>query len=277
MASVAKVPVGLTFYAQACIGNIDPTERLSLTPASVTPGPFGISRFSDPAVLSLRDLAYLMLTISDNAATDAVTHAVGIDAVNHQLQTLGCTSTVVVSDLATMLDGVAADLGFGNYNELLAAQRGDLGPEARGASTDPARIDRCRALDPAVATRTTARDATRLLAAIWHDAAGPAEACATLRSVMAEQVTRRLGPAVPDGGTLAAKSGGLFGRVRNEIGVVTDPDGTVYAISLLTHAHEPFKHQDDINRVMATTAAAALNELREQPAPRPRTTPTRHE
>jgi len=32
--------------------------------------------------------------------------------------------------------------------------------------------------------------------------------------------------AATDAVSLAAKSGGLFGRIRNEIGVVTDPDGS---------------------------------------------------
>ena len=79
---------------------------------------------------------------------------------------------------------------------------------------------------------------------------------------MADQVTRRLGPAVRDGGSIAAKSGGLFGRIRNEIGVVTDPDGSQYAIAVLTRAHHPFHRQNDINHAMATAARAALDELR---------------
>jgi len=262
MASVVKVPIGLELYAQVAGGALDPASAVTLEPSARTPGPVGISQFSDAVTVSLRDLAYLMLTISDNAATDAVAEAVGIDAVNHRLHHLGCTNTVVLGTIADMLDGVGADLGFEGYDELLAAQRGALGPEAKAASTDPVRIDLCRALDPARATRTTARDATRLLTAIWDDTAAPAAAASQLRDVMAQQVTRRFGPAVREGGSLAAKSGSLFGRVRNEVGVITDPDGESYAVAVLTRARLPFVGHHEIDAAMTTTARLVANELR---------------
>jgi beta-lactamase class A len=261
LASVVKVPIGLEFYAQADAGALDPTVPMTLLSGMRTPGPVGISQFHDPVVISLRDLSHLMLTISDNAATDAVTTAVGIHNVNQRLQALGCHDTVVVETIQAMLDGVAAELGADTYEQLVTAQRGDRGPQARAATTDPARIERCRALDLARTSRTTARDATRLLAAIWADTAASRPACAQLRDVMAQQVTRRLGPAVPEGGTLAAKSGALFGRVRNEIGVITHPDGETYAVAVLTRAHRPFRSEAAINAAMATAAAAALDEL----------------
>lgn len=265
LASVVKVPIGLEFYAQADSGEIDPTAAVTLGPEARTPGPVGISQFKDPVVVSLRDLAYLMLTISDNVATDAVTEAIGIDRVNQRLQAAGCHDTVVVEGISAMLDGVAADLGYDTYHQLVAAQRGDDGPQAEAEATDPARIDRCRALDPAQTSRTTAPDATRLLTTIWSDTAASPTACAQLREVMAQQVTCRLGPAVPNGGTLAAKSGSLFGRVRNEIGVVTSPDGETYAVAVLTRAHRPFQAEAAINAAMATAAATALNELHLEP------------
>jgi len=261
LASVVKVPIGLEFYAQADADEIDPTLPVTLEPAVRTPGPVGISQFQDPAVVSRRDLAHLMLTISDNVATDAVTEVVGIGRVNQRLQAVGCHDTVVVEGIQAMLDRVAADLGYDTYDELLAAQRGDNGPQARAQATDPVRIDRCRALDATQTSRTTARDATRLLAAIWDDTAANPTACAQLRDTMAQQVTRRLGPAVPDGGTLAAKSGALFGRIRNEIGVITSPDGDAYAVAVLTRAHKPFHAEAAINTAMASAAAAALGQL----------------
>lgn len=221
-----------------------------------------ISKLNDPVTISLRDLAYLMLTISDNVATDVITGVAGLDSINARLRTIGCAQTTVVGDVATMEDGVATILGFSDYAELLSAQRGDLGAAARDRSTDPSRIDRCRALDPAVASCTTARDATRLLASIWSDVAAPPPAGATLRSVMADQVTRRLAAAVPDGGSLAAKSGALFGRIRNEIGVITDPEAEQYAVAVLTRANEPFAGQAAIDSAMAAVVKSALRDLR---------------
>ena len=237
LASVVKVPIGLEFYAQADDGRVDPTEMVALVPALRTPGTVGISQFEDTVTMSLRDLSYLMLTISDNAAADAVTAAVGIPAVNNRLRAVGCRETVVVESLQAMLDGVASEMGYGTYPELVAAQNGAKGPEAQAMARDPERIDRCRALDPLKTSRTTARDATRLLGAVWAGTAASPRACATLRRVMSEQVTRRLANAVPVGGTIEAKSGGLFRRVFNEIGLITDPGGEAYSVAVLTRTH----------------------------------------
>ncbi len=262
LASVVKVPIGLEFYAQADSGRVDPTETVALEPAHRTPGPVGISQFEDAVTMSLRDLSYLMLTISDNAAADAVTAAVGIPAVNDRLRAIGCRETVIVESLQAMLDGVASDMGHRNYPELVAAQNGEMGPEAQAMATDPERIDRCRALDPLRTSRTTARDATRLLAAVWAGTAASPRACASLRRVMSQQVTRRLAQAVLEGGTLEAKSGGLFRRVFNEIALITDPGGEAYSVAVLIRTHRSGSSRATINDAMSLAVAEALEHLR---------------
>jgi beta-lactamase class A len=259
-ASVVKVPIALEFYAQADSGALDPTRAVVIDSTNRTSGPTGVARFQDPASISLRDLALLMLTISDNAATQVIEGAVGLESVNRRLGAIGCHDTVVCG-FGGILDGVADDLGFVDYSQLLAAQSGELGPEAHARSIDRPRIDASRALDATRTSHTTARDATRLLAAIWEDSAASPSACATLRSVMGQQLTRRLAPAVPEGGGLAAKSGALFGRVTNEIAVITDPDGDAYAVAVFTRAHVPFRNQAAINAAMANAASHAISVL----------------
>ncbi|MGH9079741.1 MAG: serine hydrolase, partial [Acidimicrobiales bacterium] len=259
-ASVVKVPIGLAFYAEADSGVIDPARQVVIDSTNRTFGATGLSRFQDPATVSLRDLAYLMLTISDNAATEIIRSTVGRDTINRRLAGIGCHATVVV-DFRALLDGVAAELGFADYPELLVAQRGELGPDAQARSTDQDKIDACRALDPDQTNRTTARDSTRLLAAVWSDKAASPAACANLRSTMAEQVTRRFLRVVPPGGKLAAKSGALFGRVTNEIGVVTYSDGGAFAVAVFTRAEAPFQNQPRINAAMAQAAALAVERL----------------
>lgn len=262
MASVFKPLVALEFYAQAQAGALDPAELVDILPGQATPGPVGLSNFEDPARISLRDLARLMLTLSDNAATDILTRRVGLEQVHARLRACGCTSTVIEGDLAAMLNGVAAELGWRSYAELLDAQSGRLGPQAQAQSTDPVRLERVGALDSGRGSRTTARDMTLFLTAVWADVAAAPEACRSLRLVMAQQVTRRLEPAVPDGGGLAAKSGGLFGRVRNEIGVITWPDGERYAVAVFTRARQPFVGAAAINAQIGEAARLAIAALR---------------
>ena len=262
LASVVKVPIGLEFYAQADDGDLDPTRAITLGPELRTPGPVGTSQLVDPITMSLRDLSYLMLTISDNAATDVVIDAVGIAAVNDRLSAIGCRETVLLESLKAMLDGVASDLGHRSYSELVAAQDGEFGPDIQAKALDQERIGRCRALDPLQTSRTTARDAAKLLAAICNGSAASPGACSTLRRAMSQQVTRRLAPAVLDGGILEAKSGGLFRRVRNEIALITDPGGEVYSVAVLTRSHVPCNTPYIIDHAMSTAVVKALELLR---------------
>jgi beta-lactamase class A len=262
VASVFKVLVALEFYAQADSGVLDPTQPMTLSPDAHTAGPTGISGFVDPVHISLRDLCRMMMSVSDNTATDTLLSVVGLDRVNARARTCGCASTVVESNLRDLIDGMAVDIGFASYAELLAAQSGALGPEARSKSTDAARIDACTALDPTRTSRSTPRDMTRLLSAIWKDEAASPGSCANVRNVMAQQVSTRLGRALPDGATLAAKTGSLFGRVRNEIGVITHADGRAFAAAVFTRAHKPFERVAGIEAEIGRAAGAAISALR---------------
>jgi beta-lactamase class A len=260
-ASIIKVPIGLEFFSQVEKGMLDPRTSVTLAPESRTPGPTGISLGVDPVTMSLRDLCTAMLTVSDNAATDVVLEAVGKEAVSSRLRALGCTSTVLVESIGELLESVSEELGFETYAELLQAQAGELGPDAHVASTDQERISESRVLDPMLANRTTARDMTLLLSAIWAGTAGPPTACANLRRVMGQQVTRRLGSVVPEGGSLAAKSGGLFGRVRNEIAVIGDSGGESYAVAVLTRLHHPFEGVPAVDDAMRTAVRTGIEML----------------
>jgi beta-lactamase class A len=69
-------------------------------------GATGVSRFQDPVTISLRDLTYLMLTLTDNAATEIIRSTVGRDAANRRLVDLGCDNTIVI-DFRAMLEAAA--------------------------------------------------------------------------------------------------------------------------------------------------------------------------
>src|SRR4051794_18819171 len=169
-ASVIKVPIALTVLSRIADGRLDGRARVVLPATRRTPGPVGISLMDDDVEMSLRDLTSLMLTISDNVATDALVDAVGIDAVNDLLAGLGLTDSVLVSDLRTMLDAMAVEAGFSDYAALVAYE-----PSAPGdpdADEVRRRLASTAALDPARGSRTTARQSVRLLQAIWRDDAG---------------------------------------------------------------------------------------------------------
>lgn len=61
---------------------------------------------------------------------------------------------------------------------------------------------------------------------------------------------------------MQAKSGSLMGQVRNEIGVVTYPDGRRYAVAVFTRAHTRAARQPAIDRAIGDVAALAVEHIR---------------
>lgn len=193
-ASVFKIAVALEVYRQASAGALDPAERIRVRPQERTPGPTGLSVFADEAELSVRDLVTMMMTISDNAATDVLLDRVGLDRVRATLAGLGLPGTVIPAPLRDELDVIGRDAGFVGWAELERAAASLPADEERRVQQ---RMVASGALDPRLAIRTTARETATLLWLIWRDEAGPAAACAPVRQAMARQVTRqRLGPGV---------------------------------------------------------------------------------
>jgi beta-lactamase class A len=258
-ASVFKVQVALEAETWFADGRLDPAEPVTLRAGDRTFGPAGISLFDDDVVVSWRDLVVLMLTISDNDATDALLRRVGVDAVNATAVRLGLTRTVVESDLQTMLEFIGQDLGCDSWAGLLDWQAGASAEELAQADQ---RLVAARAFDPARGTRTSARDMTSLLKLIWTGQAGPGAACERVKALMARQLTRnRIASGFSPPVRVAAKSGGLLGIVRNEIGVISYPDGRQYAAAVFTRS--PLGSDDAaISRAIGTVAAQAVTDLR---------------
>lgn len=88
-ASMVKLPVLVELFRQIEAGTIDPTRRIGLTERDRTDGS-GVLKALDAGLNpTVRDLAFLMINISDNTATNVLIRLVGIDAVNATLRREG--------------------------------------------------------------------------------------------------------------------------------------------------------------------------------------------
>jgi beta-lactamase class A len=259
-ASVFKIPVALAAETRFASGELDPRERVTLRAADRCPGPIGFSLFQDDVEASLRDLVVAMLTISDNDATDALLHRVGIGTVNDTCARLGLTGTVVTDYERPIVLSIAHEAGFPDWDSMWERAAQKLTPEEEGDLVR--RMTAASALIPERTTRSTARDMATLLRLIWSDQAGPPQACKRVRDLMRQQLTRhRLAAAFPPPARVAAKSGSLVGVVRNEAGVIEYPDGRTYAVAVFARAHEPWKNDAAINAAIGAAAEAAVAEL----------------
>jgi len=251
LASVFKILV-LTAYVRAvAAGELDPTERTTVT-ARYRIGGVGTAGFSDDVEASWRDLAQNMMTMSDNAATDVVYHRLGSAAVNRVISDLGLRQTRLVGCCEDLFASVVSDLG--------GTPDSDLDELFEGASA--AQILALDAVHPVKTSHSTPRDVTTLLNALWTDTAAPAEACRQARDIMAQQIwPHRLSSGFPSGVRIAAKTGTLP-TWRNEAGVVTYPDGRRYAVAVFTRAASLAERQPLVDASIGHAGFAAVEHLR---------------
>jgi beta-lactamase class A len=252
-ASVFKIPVLLELCRQASDGRLALTDRLRLPAADRTLGGVGLSVMLDDAELSVRDVAYLMMAVSDNHATDVQIDLVGRDAINRGLEGLGLDVTRLTSDCRGLFESIAADIGEDVDDDALSRPDAAL----------RARLLRAAAFDPARTSATTARETTSLLNEIWADTAAPPDACAEVRRVLGLQVwPHRLAAGFPDSRVKISGKTGTVTYVRNEAGVVEYPDGGRYAVGVFVRDPAEELRNPDADRVIGTLARRAVDALR---------------
>ncbi|MCS0603455.1 class A beta-lactamase-related serine hydrolase [Streptomyces sp. LP11] len=254
VASIRKLPVAVAYARQAASGALDRAARHTVTAANREGGGIGTDSFLHDVTLSTRDLAFFMLSLSDNAATDKLMEILGTDLVRTVARELGCPRVPV---------GRYRDLWDPVWEELGLDLDGDL--DAQLDAVDEDRIRNLAMLDPARSASSTPREITTALTAIWQDRAGPAEACAEVRDLMGHQLSQhRLVSGFGDEVRVAAKNGALWG-VRNEAAVVEYPDGGRYAVAVFLRTRTLTGRDPAADDAIGRAARTAVDRLRRVP------------
>ncbi len=90
-ASVIKIPLVMALYTDAAEGRLSLEERV---PVGATVGGTGIlGDLRDVGDVSLRDLAMLTISLSDNTATNRLIERIGVARVEERLAEWGCVRT----------------------------------------------------------------------------------------------------------------------------------------------------------------------------------------
>ncbi|MEV7045919.1 serine hydrolase [Amycolatopsis sp. NPDC051061] len=253
LASVFKIPVAVAYAREVVAGRLDETARTRVG-QRYRIGGIGTAGCADDVEMSWRDLALVMLTMSDNAATDVVFHRVGQDAVDRVLADLGLHGTRLIGCCEDLFASVLADLG--------AEEGADLDAVFAGAT--PEQIRKLAALDPERTSASTPREITTLLDAIWTDRAADPAACERVRAMMARQIwPHRISAGFPSDVAVAAKTGTLP-AVRNEAGVVSYPDGRRFAVAVFTRADSLAERQPAVDAAIGEAARLAVDHLRKE-------------
>jgi beta-lactamase class A len=251
MASVYKLPLFVALCRTADRGELDLGATVTVDPAACAVGPTGIAALHDPITLSWRDLAVQMMVVSDNAAADVILTEVGLAAVREALDVAGLADTRVVGGMAQLQQQLVAETGVNTV------------AEAFSALADIDRADSISAYDPALASATTPRDATRLLELIWDDGVASPPMCDFIRKTMRKQAwQQRISSGFPLGVATVAGKTGTLGAIRNEVAVVEYPGEHPIAVAVFTHAARSELSLPTVEAAIGRAARIAVTEVR---------------
>lgn len=94
-ASVVKVPILLELYRRFQSGELDPGTRVAVRARDMVRGAGILFELHPGLRLSLRDLAHLMIVVSDNTASNLLLDHLGLPAIHALLNRLGATRTTL--------------------------------------------------------------------------------------------------------------------------------------------------------------------------------------
>lgn len=135
MASVFKVPILATLYHEVAEGRVSLEERLVLCEEDQSIGSTLI-HIAPGVALTLRDYACLMITLSDNTATDIVWRRIGLPTPNAYLRSIGLGGIdCSFPNREYYLLSLGYEIpGFGGTAREAIAQWRAMGPEERWAA-----------------------------------------------------------------------------------------------------------------------------------------------
>lgn len=246
-ASVIKLPLLVTLYEDAIAGRIDLSERVSYREDTKVAGS-GVLQYLDEGLQpTLRDLAVLMMSVSDNTATDLLFDRVGKARIEATMDRLGLGSIRAPFDIREMLMELV-DMDHskpGGYDELRRLLRISAGTGGRS-------------MIPEQADRATPADMCRLLELIESRAILDADACTAILELMKRIQSATRIPGLLPKGTVVAHKTGSYRRLRNDVGIVYAPNGP-YAIALF--ARELPRDNIDDDGALARISLAVYREL----------------
>ncbi len=108
-ASLIKVPIAVALMEQVSLGQISLDDRITVLRIEKVPGAGLLQHLHDGAEITIRDAAWLMLTISDNTATNLLLSRLEMRRVWEAMEKRGLPRTKIHSKVFLRLASVAPD------------------------------------------------------------------------------------------------------------------------------------------------------------------------
>ncbi len=243
-ASTLKVPLLYEFFRQVDAGEVDPAERVTLRHDDRVPGSGVYQHLDDGLQPTMRDLAELMITVSDNWATDIIFRRLGKERVAAMLQEVGMTRTFLPLTIRELfcayaeLDPDSPEVTWDYLREFLKTY--EPGPTNRGMIADENN------------DVSTPADMVRLMETIDAGTGLTPESREEALSILKHQNFTSIIPyRLPtDAGIETAHKTGSLRGVKNDVGIVYSPEVS-YAIAFMS------RDQDDIPAVVDAMSHAS--------------------
>lgn len=217
-ASVCKVPVMIELFRQVEVGILSLDERHRLQGGISTHGSGTLQLMEDEPELTLRDYCRLMISISDNMATDFLLGVVGLESVNATLDAMGFPNTrtsVTLGRYHYRMFGMD-DVPCNRENDVLQQKR------AQTHGTDFSSVSFQDSLKNNVATP---RDMGSILKQLYAGQIVSPQASAAMIEMLKLCTDRRMIPRDLKPDIPIAHKIGSSGRIKGDVGLVFLPTG----------------------------------------------------
>jgi beta-lactamase class A len=243
-ASTLKTPLLYELYRQADEGKIDLTGRVTLQHKDRTPGSGVLQDLDEGLQPTIRDLAELMIIVSDNWATDMVYERIGKENMAATLRNLGLNQTHIPMNIHEMFSALMEVDPSDPKVDYQFLKDGLKDYQPSDDNIGYASDERNDVSSPA--------DMVRLMILIDQGYGLSDESRTGVIKILKDQNFNTIIPArLPDreGIETAHKTGSLRG-IRNDVGIVYSPKVN-YAVAFMS------KGQDDIPEVVDQMARAS--------------------
>lgn len=229
IASLVKIPLAIATLEKIHNGQLDPATPVIITPTPPDEHPPpGLGWFQHSATISIADLIYLSVGISDNTAADTLFTFTSREEVTNLLRQIG-NRDITIRHTLHELPAVEAD---GDLTKMNTA---------------------------------TALGLTELLQTIWTPGPLRPSTAHQVRALMASNVHRhRLALDLTNDATRWSSKTASTRTHRHEIGVAEHPDGQHIALVALTESALPNRHQPAAEALISHTARRLHDHLRHQ-------------
>jgi beta-lactamase class A len=201
-ASTIKLPILCALASQIAAGKVKWDERIVLRAQDKVTGSGVLASLADGTDLTIRNLAILMIIVSDNTATNLILNRITADAVNDYLDTIGITTTR--SNRKVRGDGtkLAAAEGWSKAGQMEENKKYGLGV-------------------------ATPREMVKLLELLHQGKIVNAEVSKDIIGILKMQQDKDgIGRHVPEDVTVASKSGALD-ALRSDVGIAYTKGGPI--------------------------------------------------